>query len=169
MGDERQGRERIVVCVDGSAGGHARVPRAETMLPDLDTRAEIHDLVVRFYREVIFDELLGPVFGEVAEVDWSAHIPTLIDFWCRVLLGHPGYDGYILGAHEHVHELQAFEAELFDRWYLLFVASVDEGWRGPIADRAKTHAARIAAVLARRLIGLEWEAPHRPARGMVDV
>lgn len=125
--------------------------------PDLDTRSEIHDLVVRFYREVVFDELLGPVFGEVAEVDWSVHIPKLIDFWCRVLLNHPGYDGYVLGPHQYVHELEAFRLELFDRWYLLFVASVDEGWRGPKAQKAKDHAARIAAMLAKKLIGAEWE------------
>lgn len=44
----------------------------------------------------MFDDLLAPVFTEVAEVDWSAHIPRLIDYWCRVLLGEPGYDGAIL-------------------------------------------------------------------------
>ena len=116
---------------------------------DLDTRAQIHDLVVHFYREVVFDELLGPIFDDIAEVDWAEHIPKLIDFWCRVLLGQPGYDGYVLGAHERVHELNAFTGEHFDRWYSLFVASVDQGWRGPMADKAKAHAARIAAVLAR--------------------
>jgi hypothetical protein len=66
---------------------------------DLDSRADIHDLVVGFYREVVFDELLEPVFGEVAEVDWALHIPKLIDYWCRVLLRQPGYGGSILEAH----------------------------------------------------------------------
>ena len=71
-------------------------------MPDLDSRSAIHDLVVRFYREVVFDDLLGPVFGEVAEVDWSVHLPKLVDYWCRVLLGQPGYDGFVLGAHQHL-------------------------------------------------------------------
>ena len=31
---------------------------------DLGTRSQIHDLVVRFYREIVFDDLLGPVFEE---------------------------------------------------------------------------------------------------------
>jgi hemoglobin len=136
---------------------------------DLDTRTEIHDLVVRFYREVALDELLGHVFGEVAEVNWAEHIPKLIDYWCRVLLGHAGYEGFILGAHREVHEVEAFEPELFDRWYLLFVEAVDDGWRGPIAEHAKSHAARIAAVLAGRLLGIEWVAPTRPGRpGALD-
>jgi hemoglobin len=129
---------------------------------DLDTRSEIHDLVVRFYREIVFDELLAPVFIDVAEVDWAVHIPKLIDFWCRVLLGHAGYDGFVLGAHREVHDEAPFRAELFDRWYALWVETVDESWRGPHADIAKVHAARIATTLARRLLGIEWQAPGAP-------
>jgi hemoglobin len=132
-----------------------------TMSTDLDSRSQIHDLVIDFYREVNFDDLLAPVFGEVAEVDWSVHIPKLIDFWCRVLLGEPGYDGFILGAHQQVHDIEGFRPEHFDRWYGLWVEAVDRGWRGPIAEQAKAHAARIAAVLARRLLGIEW-CPTRP-------
>jgi hemoglobin len=120
---------------------------------DLDGRGPIHDLVPHFYREVALGDLLGPVFGEVAEVDWAEHIPRLIDYWCRVLLGTPGYDGRILGAHERVHAEQPFDDELFARWSELFVASVDSSWSGPYADAAKGHAAHMADVLSRRLTG----------------
>ena len=119
-------------------------------------------MVVDFYREVVFDDLLGPVFDEVAEVDWAVHIPKLIDFWCRVLLGHPGYDGFMLGAHQRVHELEPLYDAHFDRWVNLFEASVDRGWRGPIAERAKAHAVRMAAILRRRLsVG---EQPLKPVK-----
>lgn len=128
---------------------------------DLDTRAQIHDLVVDFYREIALDELLGPVFGEVAEVDWAVHIPRLIDYWCGVLLREAGYDGYILSAHQHVHGLQPLESSLFDRWYSLFSASVDARWSGPIATRAKAHAAHMAQVLASRVSGISWVAPEQ--------
>lgn len=120
---------------------------------DLDGRGAIHDLVIHFYREIALDDLLGPVFGEVAEVDWADHIPRLIDYWCRVLLGRPGYDGRILGAHQRVNEIQAFEPDMFERWYRLFVASVDSSWAGPHAEAAKDHALRMSGVLSRRLIG----------------
>ncbi len=132
---------------------------------DLDTRAQIHDLVVRFYREIVFDDLLGPVFDQVAEVDWAAHIPRLIDFWCRVLLDEPGYDGYMLQAHQAVHELEPFTIEFFDRWYLLFIESVDACWHGPIAEKAKAHAAHMAGVLARRVAHIDW---HPPAPTMPE-
>ena len=118
---------------------------------DLDSRSEIHDLVVRFYREVALDDLLGPLFEEVAEVDWTTHIPKLINFWCRVLLGEPGYDGWFLGAHQRVDAQERFEPVFFDRWLVLFVGAVDAEWTGPLADEAKKHAHRMAMVLARRL------------------
>ena len=123
---------------------------------DLSSRADIHDLVVQFYREIVFDELLEPVFGEVAEVDWAVHIPKLIDYWCRVLLREQGYDGRILDAHRHVHEIEAFEPEHYDRWYALWVASIDSAWSGPIADQAKAHAAKMADIISRKLSGESW-------------
>jgi hemoglobin len=126
-------------------------------ITDLDQRAAIHDLVVGFYREVVFDELLHPVFTEVAEVDWSVHIPKLIDYWCRVLLDEPGYEGNLLGAHRHVHALGPMRAEHFDRWYELWVQAIDARWAGPGADRAKRHAARIGATLHRQLLGDTWQ------------
>ncbi len=125
---------------------------------DLDTRGKIHDAVVHFYREVVFDDLLEPVFGEIAEVDWNEHIPKLIDYWCQVLLGEPGYAGYVLGPHRSVHELRPFTPELFDRWYRLWSESIDSRWSGPLAEKAKTHAERLAGVLSRKLTGDTWEA-----------
>jgi hemoglobin len=127
--------------------------------PDLDSRSRIHNAVVSFYRELVMDDLLGPVFEEVAEVDWSLHIPLLIDYWCRVLLGHKTYQGAILVAHRHVHELQALTADHFDQWYELWVMTIDQEWAGPSADKAKAHAARIATSLARQLPRIAWDAP----------
>jgi hemoglobin len=131
---------------------------------DLRGRSDVHDLVVRFYREVVFDDLLAPVFGEVAEVDWSEHIPRLIDYWCRVLLDEPGYDGAILAAHRHVHGIEPLRVEHFDRWYGLWVMCLDDGWVGPVAERAKRHAARTGRSLARRLLDVDWQpAPADPS------
>ena len=138
------------------------VTQPDPITHDLETRADIHDLVVAFYREIVFDDLLEPVFGEVAEVDWALHIPKLIDYWCRVLLGQPGYAGAILNAHRHVHDIEPFRVEHFDRWYALWIDAIDQRWAGPTADLAKTHAAHIAAVLARKLLDLDWQPPAPP-------
>ena len=118
---------------------------------DLDSRTQVHDMVVAFYRAVVFDDVLEPVFVEIAEVDWSSHIPRLVDYWCRVLLGDLAYRGAMFEAHQQVDERAAFRPEWFDRWHELFVETVDAGWSGPGAERAKAHAERTLESMARRL------------------
>jgi hemoglobin len=144
--------------------GGTPAARGDSAPADIESRGDIHDLVVAFYREVVFDDVLAPVFGEVVEVDWAVHIPRLIDYWCRVLLGEVGYAGAILAAHRDVHEIEPLQVEHFDRWYALWVDAIDQRWAGPRAGKAKTHAAHIATVLARRLLGLDW----RPAVPLVE-
>jgi hemoglobin len=131
-------------------------------LPDLTTRRQVHDLVVAFYRELVNDEVLSPIFEEVAEVDWSHHIPLLIDYWCRILLGDQSYQGTLLMAHRRVHDLAPFSAEHFDRWYGQWVVTIESRWSGPLAEKAKAHAARIASTLARQLPQIDWAPPSAP-------
>jgi hemoglobin len=161
MDDMRAGTQFAQVV---SAAVSAAPPSVSTA-PDLDSRSQIHNAVVSFYRDLVMDDLLGPVFEEVAEVDWSTHIPLLIDYWCRVLLGHQNYQGTILGAHRRVHEMEPLTAELFDRWYGLWVATVDQGWAGPSSEKAKAHAAKIAGSLARQLPQIAWGPRRCPVSG----
>jgi hemoglobin len=126
-------------------------------LGDLDTRAAIHDLVVAFYREVVFDDLLAPVFAETAETDWVTHIPRLVDYWCKILLGEQIYHGALLGAHREVHQRDPLRDEHFDRWYQLWVTSIDARWCGPRSEQAKAHAAATAGLISRRLRGVDHD------------
>lgn len=145
------------VLGDGDPAG-----RSETGgRPDLSTPTAVHDLVIAFYREIVFDELLEPFFGEVAEVAWDEHIPNLIDYWCRILFGTRGYRGAVTRAHRDLHALRAVEAVHCDRWYQLWVASIDERWAGPHADHAKDHAAKIMSGMATHVFGFAWSPPHR--------
>jgi hemoglobin len=130
---------------------------------DLTTSAHVHDLVVAFYREIMLDELLEPVFGDVAEVDWVEHIPRLIDYWCWVLLGVPKYEGTVTTTHRHLHGLHPLEAEHCDRWFALWVRCVEQRWEGRNAERAKRHASMMMAGLAKRVFGFSWAAPSAPS------
>jgi hemoglobin len=136
---------------------------------DLRYRTDVHDLVVEFYREIVLDDLLAPIFGEVAEVDWARHIPTLIDYWCRVLFGEASYTGTILGPHQAVNDLAPFSGELFGRWNALWTDAIDRRWAGPVAEQAKSHAARISSVLSRRLTGESWEPPAEASSQPAEV
>jgi hemoglobin len=142
------------------AGDH-RDPSRSRGRPDLSTPTDVHDLVTVFYREIVFDELLEPLFGEVAEVAWGQHIPKLIDYWCRILFGTEGYRGAVTRAHRDLHALRAIEAVHCDRWYRLWTDCIDEGWAGPHADHAKAHAAKIMSGMATHVFGYAWTPPAR--------
>lgn len=125
---------------------------------DLRTPTDVHDLVIEFYREIVFDELLEPVFGEQAEVDWAEHIPHLIDYWNHILFGTP-FRGAVTRTHRELHHKGAIRAEHCDRWLVLWVRCVDGHWTGPVAHRAKRHATVLMAGLARRVFDLDWAPP----------
>jgi hemoglobin len=47
---------------------------------DIVSRADIEHLVNHFYNRVRADEILGPIFDDVAHTDWDAHLPKMYDF-----------------------------------------------------------------------------------------
>ena len=110
-------------------------------------------MVRRFYADVAMDDLLGPVFNDVAHVDWPEHLQKLTAFWCQALLGLPGYGGNPFRAHALVHEQLPLTVEHFDRWLLLFHDTVELGWTGPNASRVTELACAIARVHSERLPG----------------
>ncbi|MDY7104922.1 MAG: group III truncated hemoglobin [Actinomycetota bacterium] len=132
--------------MDQSAEGRARPAR-----PDLDDHDQIAELVRRFYAEVANDDLLGPVFVDVARVDWATHLPKLTGFWARVLLGEGDYRGNPYLKHLAVHERHPFTPAHFERWLDLFEATLDAGWAGPRVESAKVFAANVARVHGERL------------------
>jgi hemoglobin len=126
---------------------------ARPLRGDLDTPEEISEMVRRFYQDVAQDQLLGPLFNDVAQVDWSEHLPKLAAFWCRALLGTAGYDGNPFRSHSEVHGRSPFTVAHFERWLQLFAETVDMGWTGPNAVRALELALDVARVHCRQLTG----------------
>ena len=120
---------------------------------DLDSPEEIAEMVRRFYADVAMDDLLGPMFNDVAQVDWSEHLPKLTAFWCRALLDLPGYAGNPFRAHALVHDRRPFTSAHFERWLSLFHETLDLGWVGTNADRAHQLADNVARVHSHQLIG----------------
>lgn len=129
--------------------------------PDRDLRdsADIEQLVRAFYRYAAMDDLLGPVF-EAAHVDWSVHIPKLIDFWSWQLFGVRGYEGNPLRAHAPLQAATPFRDEHYARWLELFDETVDEHFRGPMAEAAKSRARKMAKALRRLLAGESASPPN---------
>ena len=96
---------------------------------DLATPTDVHDLVTRFYREIVFDA--------------------------------GGYPRSVTKVHRHLHGQRPIEPDHCDRWFSLWALTIDTGWTGPYADRAKDHAATLMAGMAKHVFGFTWTAPDR--------
>lgn len=121
---------------------------------DLDDVEQVAEMVRRFYQDVAQDDLLGPLFNDVAAVDWNEHLPKLTRFWSRALLGIEGYQGNPFRAHALVHARSPFTPAHFERWLSLFHDTVELGWVGPNAARALDLAETVARVHRQQLLGL---------------
>lgn len=115
-------------------------------------------MVRRFYAQVAQDDLLGPLFNDVAAVDWAEHLPKLASFWNRALLGIEGYSGNPFRAHAAVNDASPLTAAHFVRWLDLFHDTVETSWSGPRVDRALELVHDVARVHGRQLIGEEIDA-----------
>lgn len=130
---------------------------------DLDDDEQITEMVRRFYADVAQDDLLGPMFNDVAQVDWSEHLPKLVAFWSRILLGIGGYQGNPYRSHQIVHAEEAFTHAHFERWIMLFEETLDLGWVGPKTEQAREFAHRVAEVHSKQLVGTPVALGRKPS------
>ena len=118
---------------------------------DLHGRAEIEQLVNRFYDRVRADNVLGFIFDKVAQTNWEAHLPKMYAFWETVMFRSGGYVGNPIAAHAKLVPLTMMGRPQFDHWLKLFRETVDELFTGPNADHIKNCAADMANVIYARI------------------
>jgi hemoglobin len=114
---------------------------------DLTSHHDVVRLVDTFYDRVRADDILGPIFNDIAHVDWSTHLPRMYDFWESVLFGASSFKGSPLVVHRELAGRAPLTAEGFDRWVALFHTTIDDLFVGPMADQAKQRAVHIANAL----------------------
>ena len=114
---------------------------------DIQSRADIENMVNSFYQKVQQDNVISHFFNDVVKLDWSKHIPVMYDFWESILLDKHNYKGNPMPAHISLHEKSPMKKEHFDRWIQLFSSTVDELFQGEKAELAKTRALSIATVM----------------------
>jgi hemoglobin len=118
---------------------------------DITDRRDVACLVNVFYDRVRGDALLGPIFDDIAHVDWATHLPKMYDFWESVLFGTATFKGMPLVVHRELAQHTPLTAETFDHWVVLFQTTVDDLFSGANAEKAKGSAARIAATMSYRV------------------
>ena len=119
--------------------------------PDLDSREQVDRFVDSFYERLLQDEILAPIFLDVAAVDLAVHLPHIKDYWAKLLLGETAYRRHTMNIHRRLHGKRTLTEADFERWLDYFIKAVDGGWEGPKAERAKQVAAAIAGNMKQSL------------------
>lgn len=120
---------------------------------DIENINDIKKMVDVFYEKVRKDDLIGPIFNDKIQNHWSEHLSKLYSFWQGMLLGEKTYSGFPFPPHAQL----PIRKEYFDRWLDLFTETVDELFRGSVADEAKSRANKIAGVFQEKLAYIRKE------------
>ena len=131
---------------------------------DISTANDVGVAVRRFYRAVIADPLLGPLFERYG-VDWPHHIPKLVRYWEHVLLDRPGSAVNTIAIHAPVQRTTPFDAEHVDRWLDLWDDTLDSLYVGAVAERAKARARQVGRALNTIALRQRGEIPEGVTHG----
>ena len=110
------------------------------MKNDITNSEDIAHLVHSFYNLVLKDELIGPYFTQVANVNWEEHLPHMVQFWETVLLGKATFEGWPMRTHLMLNQKAELKEEYFVRWSEIWFKIIDENFEGEIANEAKNRA-----------------------------
>lgn len=114
---------------------------------DISSRAHIEVLINTFYSKVKKEPVIGFIFNDIIKVNWDEHLPIMFDFWETLLLGKTSYTRNTMGIHFDINRKVKLEDIHFKRWIELFNGTVDELFRGDVANTAKKRAKSIAEVM----------------------
>lgn len=121
------------------------------MKPDITGRNDIILLVDTFYEKVSRDAVIGPIFTDVAKVNWDRHLPVMYSFWETQLLDGKTYAGNAMKVHADLNARHPLLQYHFDGWVRLFVETVDELFAGTKAEEAKTRGSQIAQLMHHKM------------------
>lgn len=115
------------------------------MSKEIETSEDIAVLVRMFYAKVYDDDLLAPIFRDVAKIKIENHLPTMTSFWESVLLGAKSYHNNTYQIHHKLNQTCPLNEAHFTRWIALFHTTVDEHFYGALADKAKLTVDRVSS------------------------
>jgi hemoglobin len=127
------------------------------MKKDIENRADIELLVNIFYTKVLADKELGFIFREMAKVNWSTHLPTMVGFWENIILYTGTYEGNLMNLHQLLHHITPLNETHFSQWNKLFLITVDELFEGKKANLAKQRAIGISGIIKKKILECQQE------------
>lgn len=121
-------------------------------MKDIETLTDIQVLVDSFYDKVKQDKTIGHIFLEIIGEDWSQHLPIMYSFWQTVLLGKAGYTGNPVKKHIDIDKKIPLQLAHYEQWQRLWNETVDELYKGEVANDAKTKAANMVQLINMKVV-----------------
>ena len=116
---------------------------------DVTQRADIENIVARFYQVMLNDPIIGFIFTDVAKIHLESHLPIIVDFWHDSLflqgrIGERKYTNNTLQKHLEINAKMPLKPGHFTRWLFLFDQAVLQNHEGVNADRMLRRAEVVA-------------------------
>ena len=127
------------------------------MKNDIETIEDIKLLVDHFYKQAVEDPLIGHIFTTSIKVNWEKHLPVMYSFWENALFYTGTYAGNPMVIHQRIHNVVHLTNQHFDRWILLFTATVDDLFEGEKAELAKQRAISIATIMKIKILDSQYK------------
>jgi hemoglobin len=128
-------------------------------IKDITQRKDIEHLVNAFYGKVKLDKEIGPIFSDVAHINWEKHLPVMYDFWENIIFQTGNYTGNPMTAHFKIHEIHPLTKAHFTRWLAIFQETLTDSFQGPNTELARQRALSIATVIEIKLFQTQQKEP----------
>ncbi len=116
-------------------------------MKDITQREDIELLVNSFYDRVKTDQTIGYIFTDVAGVNWDEHLPRMYSFWETLLLGKMSFKGNPMSKHIQLSKKTEMNQSHFDAWLSIWNKTLDDNFKGEVADSAKQKGQNIAGLM----------------------
>lgn len=118
---------------------------------DISNRDDLLQLMEAFYSKMMKDEQIGYIFTDVAQLDLSKHLPLLADFWNNALFHTGGYKNNVVKIHQDLSSKETLTPNHFNRWQMLLAETIDEHFKGEIANKLKLRANQVGMTIQAKL------------------
>lgn len=115
---------------------------------DITLLTDIKMLVDTFYGKIRENDLLGPIFNNILNDRWPAHLEKMYRFWQTVLLEEHTYTGSPFVPHAKL----AINQLHFDTWLTIWNSTVNDLFEGAKAEEAKWRGDKMAEMFLYKIM-----------------
>ena len=116
-------------------------------MQDITQRKDLELLVAEFYKKVLADDEIAPVFTGKIKIDWESHLPIICDFWENLLWGGDKYQANLMQKHLDLNKHIPFTHLHLERWLLHWNATLTENFEGINANQVSERASIIGRLI----------------------